>query len=78
VPVHDWRRVRDGTFHDFHYSWVLEIKRALMRGRTASFGGSPTAAWTDTGVLPVSGSPDRRRLTQRRDQGRSAEKNKRA
>lgn len=29
MPVHDWRRVSDGTFHDFHYSWVLEIKRAL-------------------------------------------------
>ncbi len=32
MPVHDWTRVTDGTFHDFHYSWVLEIKRALMRG----------------------------------------------
>lgn len=32
MPVHDWTRVSDGTFHDFHYSWVLEIKRGLMRG----------------------------------------------
>jgi hypothetical protein len=32
MPVHDWTRVSDGTFHDFHYSWVLEIKRSLMRG----------------------------------------------
>lgn len=31
MPVHDWTQVSDGTFHDFHYSWVLEIKRALMR-----------------------------------------------
>ena len=30
--MHDWTRVSDGTFHDFHYSWVLEIKRALRRG----------------------------------------------
>jgi hypothetical protein len=29
MRVHDWRRVSDGTFRDFHYSWVLEIKRAL-------------------------------------------------
>src|SRR5207249_4138033 len=28
-PVHDWTRVSAGTFHDFYYSWVLEIKRAL-------------------------------------------------
>jgi hypothetical protein len=33
MPVHDWTRVSDGAFHDFHYSWVLEIKRALKRGR---------------------------------------------
>jgi len=32
MPVHDWTRVSDGTFHDFHYSWVLEIKRVLKRG----------------------------------------------
>jgi hypothetical protein len=32
MPVHDWTKVSDGTFHDFHYSWVLEIKRALKRG----------------------------------------------
>jgi hypothetical protein len=32
MPVHDWTRVSDGTFHDFRYSWVLEIKRALKRG----------------------------------------------
>jgi hypothetical protein len=32
MPVHNWARVSDGTFHDFHYSWVLEIKRALKRG----------------------------------------------
>ena len=32
MPVHDWTRVSGGTFHDFHYSWVLEIKRALKRG----------------------------------------------
>jgi hypothetical protein len=32
MPVHDWTRVSDGTFHDSHYSWVLEIKRALKRG----------------------------------------------
>src|SRR6185369_13843788 len=32
MPVHDWTRVSDGSFHDFHYSWVLEIKRALKRG----------------------------------------------
>jgi hypothetical protein len=32
MPVHDWTRVSDGAFHDFHMSWVLEIKRALGRG----------------------------------------------
>ena len=31
MPVHDWTRVNAGVFHDFHYSWVLEIKRVLKR-----------------------------------------------
>jgi hypothetical protein len=51
MPVHDWTRVSDGTFHDFHHSWVLEIKRALMRGllpkdyyaRAEQFGGNVSA-----------------------------------
>jgi hypothetical protein len=32
VPVHDWARIYAGAFHDFHHSWLLEIKRALNRG----------------------------------------------
>src|SRR5690242_4472550 len=32
MRVDDWARVSDGTVHDFHYSWVLQIKRALKRG----------------------------------------------
>jgi hypothetical protein len=32
MPVHDWTKVDDGVFHDFHLSWLIEIKRALMRG----------------------------------------------
>jgi hypothetical protein len=32
MPVHDWTRVSDGIFDHFHYSWVLEIQRALRRG----------------------------------------------
>jgi hypothetical protein len=31
MSVRDWSRVSDGAFHDFHYSWVLELKRALKR-----------------------------------------------
>ena len=32
MPIHDWTRVEDGIFHDFHHSWVEEIKRALNAG----------------------------------------------
>lgn len=32
MPVHDWTRVSDGTFHHFHYAWMLEILRTLRRG----------------------------------------------
>jgi hypothetical protein len=32
MPVHDWKRVTAGTFHDFHLAWVAELRRALNGG----------------------------------------------
>jgi hypothetical protein len=30
--IHDWTRVSDGTFHDFHIAWIAEIRNALNGG----------------------------------------------
>lgn len=32
MPVDDWTRVDAGIFHDFHVTWIPEIKRALNGG----------------------------------------------
>lgn len=32
MPIHDWTRVDLGIFHDFHLSWIAEIKRSLNGG----------------------------------------------
>lgn len=32
MPVHDWTRVSDGVFHDFHLAWIAEIRRVLNAG----------------------------------------------
>ncbi len=32
MPIHDWTRVSAGIFHDFHVSWIAEIKRRLNQG----------------------------------------------
>lgn len=32
MPIHDWTRVEAGIFHDFHHSWIEEIKRSLNAG----------------------------------------------
>ena len=32
MPVHDWTRVRPGTFHDFHSAWIIHLKEALNNG----------------------------------------------
>ncbi len=32
MPIHDWRRVDPGIFHDFRLSWIAEIKRSLNCG----------------------------------------------
>jgi hypothetical protein len=32
MRIHDWTRVHAGIFHDFHATWIPDIKRALNRG----------------------------------------------
>ncbi len=32
MPLHDWTRVEDGIFHDFHLAWIAEIRRSLNAG----------------------------------------------
>ncbi len=32
MPIHDWTRVDDGVFHDFHTAWIAELRRALNSG----------------------------------------------
>jgi hypothetical protein len=32
MPIHDWRRVPAGIFHDFHTAWLGELRRALNGG----------------------------------------------
>jgi hypothetical protein len=32
MPIHDWRRVDAGIFHDFHLTWIGELKKALNSG----------------------------------------------
>lgn len=32
MPVHNWTKVDAGIFHDFHLSWIAEIKRTLNAG----------------------------------------------
>ena len=31
MPMHDWSKVTPGEFHDFHSSWMSEIRRALNK-----------------------------------------------
>jgi hypothetical protein len=33
MPIHDWTRVPDGTWHAFHLSWLSAIQEALNEGR---------------------------------------------
>ena len=32
MPIHDWSRVEAGVFHDFHTTWIPDIKRTLIGG----------------------------------------------
>ena len=32
MPLHDWTRVDDERYHDFHNGWIIEIRNALNGG----------------------------------------------
>lgn len=32
MPIHDWTKTYDGAFHDFHVSWLVQLKRTLNKG----------------------------------------------
>jgi hypothetical protein len=32
MPIHDWSRVEDASFHDFHQTWLGKIKGRLNKG----------------------------------------------
>lgn len=32
MPIHDWARVEDRLFHDFHVSWIPEMRKVLNDG----------------------------------------------
>ena len=32
MPIHDWSRVNAGIFHDFHSTWIIELKKTLNDG----------------------------------------------
>src|SRR5437870_1963258 len=32
MPVHDWTRVEAGIFHDFHLSWIGEMRKVFNNG----------------------------------------------
>ena len=38
MPLHEWKRVNAGIFHDFHHAWIEEIKRSLNRGLLPPLG----------------------------------------
>lgn len=32
MPIHDWSRVDAGIFHDFHQSWIIDVRNILNDG----------------------------------------------
>src|SRR5262245_51766730 len=32
MPMHDWTRVDDGIYHDFHTAWIGELRKVLNAG----------------------------------------------
>lgn len=52
MPIHDWSRVNDGAFHDFHFTWT-----ALLRIRLNS-GLLPEGYYAQCDQIIGGGGPD--------------------
>jgi hypothetical protein len=71
MPIHDWTRVSDGTFHAFHMNWVSELQENLDSGLLPSSYyaqaeppfQTTTSAPTGSGGLAVAAVPPRVRVT---------------
>jgi hypothetical protein len=50
MPVHDWTRVPDGTFHHFHVAWISLLADALNRSLLPS--GYYAMAEQVAGIIP--------------------------
>jgi hypothetical protein len=53
MPIHDWTRVTARIFHDFHSSWIIEIKRALKQGQPDRLG----SLCAKSGACPAGRNP---------------------
>lgn len=66
MPVHDWTKVRPGTFHDFHGSWITHLKEALNGGLLPSgyyaLAEQPAeSVWPDVLALEASSNDESER-----------------
>ncbi len=60
MPAHDWTRVPDGIFHDFHHEWISAVKHALNRALPEDYYAlaEQHAAGFGPDVLTLQGRPD--------------------
>lgn len=64
MPVHDWTRVKAGTFHHFHQTWITHLAGDLNRGLLPAdyYAMAEQRAWSifpDVLTLRAPSPPDR-------------------
>jgi hypothetical protein len=70
MPIHDWSRVENASFHDFHQTWLTVLKMRMNTGllppghfahleRRMGPHQSDTLANAPTGTRPMNGHPTR-------------------
>jgi hypothetical protein len=51
MPIHDWKRVPDGTFHHFHVTWIPLLSHVLNSGLLPA-GYYAMAEQVASGIIP--------------------------
>jgi hypothetical protein len=60
MPMHDWAKVEDGIYHDFHNVWLMAIRHALNNGvlpPTYYAMGEQVTVSAEADILTLQGPP---------------------
>jgi hypothetical protein len=55
MPMHDWTQVEAGTYHDFNFGWIVELRKSLNGGLLPSGYYAQAEQWAGGSIPDILG-----------------------